>query len=82
MAASNVIARLESKLDAMLDVQNAKLEEGNAKLEEGNAKLDEVIAKQDAMLEEGNAKLDSLRRMVVVGFALLGLLITAYRFLV
>ena len=59
MAAANLIARIEGKLDA----QNA------------------MIAAQNAMIAAQNAKLDSQRWLIGGGFALLGILIAAFRLL-
>ena len=66
MAAANLIARFESKLDA----QNAKLDGQNAKLDGQNARLDAQ-----------NAKLDALRWVIGVGLAGLGILLALFRML-
>ena len=70
MAAGNIIARVESKLDAILEAQNAKFDVQNAK-----------IAAQNAKIAARGSKIDGIRWVIGIGLALLGLLITAYRFL-
>ena len=67
MAAANIITRVESKLDAILNAQNAR--------------FDAQDAKSDAQIAAQNSKIDGLRWVMGIGLALLGLLITAYRFL-
>ena len=66
MAAANLIARFESKLDA----QNSKLEAQNTKIDSQST--------QTASLK---SEIASLRWMIGLGFTLLALLITLLRFL-
>ncbi|MDE0104468.1 MAG: hypothetical protein OXN89_19005 [Bryobacterales bacterium] len=66
MAAANLIARFESKLEA----QNSKLEAQNSKLEAQNSKIDAQ-----------SAQFASIRWIMGIGFTLLALLITLLRFL-
>ncbi len=66
MAAANLIARFESKLDA----QNSRLEAQNTKID--------AQSTQTASLK---SEIASLRWMIGLGFTLLALLITLLRFL-
>ena len=95
MAAANLIARFESKLDAQssrLDAQGERFESKlDAQGERFESKLDAQNSRLDAQnsrLEAQNTKIDaqtaqfvSLRWMVGLGFTLLALLITLLRFL-
>ncbi len=70
MAAANLIARFESKLDAQGERFESKLDAQNSRLEAQNTKIDAQTA-----------QFVSLRWMVGLGFTLLALLITLLRFL-
>ena len=85
MAAANIVARFEAKLDAqnakldaILDAQNAKLD---AILDAQNAKLDAMHEAQDTKLDAQNAKIDGLRWVIGVGLTLLGVMLALFRFL-
>ena len=70
MAAANLIARFESKLDARGERFESKLDAQNSRLEAQNTKIDAQTA-----------QFVSLRWMVGLGFTLLALFITLLRFL-
>ena len=74
MAAANLIARFENKLDGL----SANV---NAKLDAQNAKLDARLDGQNARLDGQNAKLDALRWVIGLGFAGLGILLAVFRLL-
>ena len=74
MAAANLIARFESKLEA----QNTKLDAQNTKLE---TKLDAQNSQLETKLDAQNSQLASLRWMMGIGFTLLALLVTLLRLL-
>ena len=77
MAAANLIARFESKLDAQGSRFESKLDAQNSKLEAQNTKID-AQSTQTASLK---SEIASLRWMIGLGFTLLALLITLLRFL-
>ncbi len=77
MAAANLIARFESKLDAQGDRFESKLDAQNSRLDAQNSRLEAQNTKIDAQ----TAQFVSLRWMVGLGFTLLALLITLLRFL-
>ncbi|MDE0103084.1 MAG: hypothetical protein OXN89_11950 [Bryobacterales bacterium] len=77
MAAANLIARFESKLDAQGERFESKLDAQNSRLDAQNSRLDAQNTKIDAQ----TAQFVSLRWMVGLGFTLLALLITLLRFL-
>ena len=74
MAAANLIARFENKLDSL----SARVD---AKLDAQNVKLDAKLDGQNAKLDGQNAKLDGLRWIIGLGFAGLGILLTVFRML-
>ncbi len=67
MASANLIHRFESKLESMLEVQNAKLEIQNAKLDAQNAKLDAQSGKFNLMLWFIGIGLSMLLALNVIG---------------
>jgi len=90
MAAANLIARFESKLDAQnakldshLEAQNSRLDAQNAKLDAHlgaqNSRLDTMNAKLDARLGAQNSKLDTLRWLTGAGLAAIGILVALVR---
>lgn len=79
MAAANLIARFEAKLDALNARLDAKLDALNAQLGAQNARLDAQNLALQARLDAQNAGLVTLRWLIGVGFVLLGVLMTAFR---
>ena len=72
MAAANLIARVEAKLDA----QNARLDAQRAELA---AELQSQSAKLDAGLKALNSELAAMRWAIGVGIVVLGLVMTVIR---
>ena len=88
MAAANLIARFESKLDAQSSRLDAQGERFESKLDAQGERFESKLDAQNSRLEAHNTKIDaqtaqfvSLRWMVGLGFTLLALLITLLRFL-
>ena len=72
MAAANLIARFEAKLDA----QNARLDAQKAEL---TAELQSQSAKLDAGLKAQTSELATIRWVIGVGIVVLGLVMTVIR---
>lgn len=72
MAAANLIARFEAKLDA----QNARLDAQKAEL---TAELQSQSAKLDAGLKAQTLELATMRWVIGVGIVVLGLVMTVIR---
>lgn len=72
MAAANLIARFEAKLDA----QNARLDAQRAEL---TAELQSQSAKLDAGLKAHTSELATMRWVIGVGIVVLGLVMTVIR---
>ncbi len=72
MAAANLIARFEAKLDAQKAELTAELQSQSAKLESQSAKL-------DAGLKAQNSELAAIRWVIGVGIVVLGLVLTVMR---
>ena len=88
MAAANLIARFESKLDAQSSRLDAQGERFESKLDAQGERFESKLDAQNSRLEAQNTKIDaqtaqfvSLRWMVGLGFTLLALFITLLRFL-
>jgi len=85
MAAANLIARFESKLEAVNNKLETKLETQNTKLDAQNTQLETKLDAQNTQLETKldaqNSQLASLRWMMGIGFTLLALLVTLLRLL-
>ncbi len=74
MAAANLIARFESKLDA----QGSRFE---SKLDAQGSRFDSRLEAQSTQTASLKSEIASLRWMIGLGFTLLALLITLLRFL-
>ena len=82
MAAANLIARFESKIDgqtAKIDAQNARFESKidgqTAKIDAQNARFESKIDAQNAKLDAQNLNLKMLMWMIGAAVAVIGTLI-------